>query len=102
MSDAHEPHRLNAFHEAMVDIYRRAKSEAKYNATYFIGMVGDRGGYATALDLIRRDTPSDGYTALYELGRLDLTVEALVLRPEWADVIPVADREAARRRCCHR
>ena len=36
------------FHEAMLDIYRRAKSEAGYNATRFIGMVVERGGLDTA------------------------------------------------------
>ncbi len=28
--------RLAAFHEAMVNIYRRAKGEAGYTATYFL------------------------------------------------------------------
>jgi hypothetical protein len=32
------------FEQAMFDIYRRAKSEAKYNATIFLQMVTDRGG----------------------------------------------------------
>lgn len=90
-----EPRKI-AFHEAMVDIYRRAKREAGYTASYFLGMVAERGGYETAIYLIRRDSPSDGYTALYELSRLDLTVEALVIRPEWSDLISETDRELAR------
>lgn len=32
------------FHEAMLTIYRRAKSEAKYNAIRFLQMVSDHGG----------------------------------------------------------
>lgn len=87
-----------AFHEAMVDIYRRAKSEAGYTATYFLSMVSERGGYETALYLIHTDRPSDGYTALYERGRLDLTVEALVLRPDWDDLFTAEDRDVARKR----
>lgn len=66
------------FDAAMFDIYRRAKAEAGYNARIFAGMVADRGGLATAKYLINSSQPSDGYTHLYERGRLDLTVEAMV------------------------
>lgn len=89
---------LAAFHEAMVDIYRRAKSEAGYTATLFLRMVSERGGYETAQYLIHTDRPSDGYTALYERGRLDLTVEALVLSPQWDDLFSTEDKNLARRR----
>ena len=67
------------FHEAMLDIYRRAKSEAKYNAQRFLQMVVDHGGIDAARMLIHADTVSDGYTALWERGRLDLTVEAMII-----------------------
>jgi hypothetical protein len=70
------------FDEAMFTIYRRAKSEAKYNATIFLGMLHTRRGLDTAKYLINSDKPSDGYTHLYERGRLDLTVEALVVEEE--------------------
>lgn len=67
------------FHEAMLNIYRRAKSEAKYNAQRFLQMVVDHGGIDAARMLIHADTVSDGYTALWERGRLDLTVEAMIV-----------------------
>lgn len=67
------------FNEAMLDIYRKAKSEAKYNAIRFLQMVTDHGGTETAHILINSPTVSEGYTALWERGRLDLTVEAMVL-----------------------
>ncbi len=66
---------------AMFEIYSRAKSEAGYNATVFLRMLDDRGGLATAKYLINSPKPSDGYTHFYEQGRLDLTVEALVVEP---------------------
>jgi hypothetical protein len=69
----------NQFHEAMLNIYRRAKSEAKYNAQRFLQMVVDHGGLEAARMLINAEAVSDGYTALWERGRLDLTVEAMVL-----------------------
>lgn len=64
----------------LLDAYRRAKSEAGYNANAFFGMLSKDGGLLTAKKLINSHQPSDGYTRLYELGRLDLTVEAVVLK----------------------
>ena len=89
-----------AFHGAMVDLYVRAKREANYNATYFLQMISDDqlGGYRTAKQLIHTTTPSLGYEALYDRGRLDLTVEAVILRPEWADLFTDEERAIARRR----
>lgn len=71
------------FHDAMLDIYRRAKSEAGYTATRFLGMLVERGGLETARYLLHTLTVSDGYTALWQRGRLDLSVEAIVLTPKW-------------------
>ena len=68
------------FHEAMLNIYRRARVEAKYNATLFLQMVVDQGGLQAARTLISSSSVSSGYTALWERGRLDLTVEAMVLQ----------------------
>lgn len=48
------------FTQAMFDIYRRAKSEAGYNATIFLQMISDRGGVDTAKKLINASKPSDG------------------------------------------
>lgn len=63
----------------MFEIYRRAKVEAKCNATIFLQMVTDRCGLDTARYLINQPHPSDGYTHLYERGRIDLTVEAMIV-----------------------
>ena len=67
------------FDGAMFEIYRRAKSEAGYNATIFFRMLSDRGGLDTAKYLINSPKVSDGYTALSLRGRLDLTVEAMIV-----------------------
>ena len=59
----------------MVDLYLRAKRDANYNATYFLQMISDAElrGYRTARQL-------------FHWGRLDSTVEVVILRPEWADL----------------
>jgi hypothetical protein len=87
------------FHAAMVNIYRRAKQEADYNAARYIQMVIDQGGREAAKILINADHPSDGYTVLWSRGRLDLTVEALVIEnPQWHSLFTPAEIERARYR----
>ena len=86
------------FHEAMVSIYKHAKSDAGYNATRFIQMVSEEGGYKTARTLLYASTVSDGYTALWERGHLELTVEALILKPEWRDLFTEVERNIAHQR----
>lgn len=72
-----------AFHVAMLSIYESAKMECKYNATRFLQMVVERGGLETARYLLHAPGLSDGFTALWQRDRLDLTVEALVIKPRW-------------------
>lgn len=85
------------FHGEMVGIYQSAK-KLKYNASYFRQMVCEKGGYLTAKHLIYTDTPSDGFTTLWELGRLDLSVEAHVIKPQYHPLFT----EDERRRCINR
>ena len=57
------------------------RREASYNVTRFLGMVVERGGLETARYLLHAPTVSEGYAALWERKRLDLTVEAMILQP---------------------
>jgi len=76
----------------MLDIYKRAKSEAHYNATRFLQMVGEQGGLKAAHRLLA-SPPSDGFGALWAAGRVDLTVEYLVQQPEFRHLF--SDEEIA-------
>jgi hypothetical protein len=87
------------FDQAMFTIYRRAKSEANYNATIFLNMLSSKGGLPTAKHLINAERPSDGYTHLYERGRLDLTVEAMVVEnSHWHELFTEDELVKARKR----
>ncbi len=88
----------NRFHRAMIGIYEKAKEECNYNATRFLAMVSERGGLATARALLATPRPSDGFTALWECKRLDLTVEVLVLSPEFASLFEDNEKRVARDR----
>lgn len=87
-----------AFHRAMVDVYRRARSELGYDATRFLQMVNESGGLEAARQLLRAPAVSDGFAVLWERGRLDLSVESQVLRPEFRSLFTEAERATARRR----
>ncbi len=68
--------KLNA---SLLALYKRTLKETKYNATYFLQMLHERGGLATIRTLINRKDPSEGFARLWEIGRLDLTIEAFVV-----------------------
>jgi hypothetical protein len=53
---------------------------------------------AAARQLLWSDTPSDGFTTLWEHHRLDLTVEAHVLLTEFESLFSDDDRAQARTR----
>jgi hypothetical protein len=73
-----------AFDEEMFNVYQRAHSEADYNASRFLQMLHEHRGLETARLLLHSMNVSEGYTALWERGRLDLTVEAVIYdNPRW-------------------
>jgi hypothetical protein len=86
------------FARAMRDIYERARAEAGYMANYFLRMLSELGPLETARRLLHSQRPSEGFTALWQRGRLDLTVESLVLRPDFVDLFTDEDRDLARSR----
>jgi hypothetical protein len=71
------------FHNEMMPIYDRAKRECGYNATRFLQLVTENGGLNAAKTLLRSSALSDGLVELWKHKRLDLTMEALILRPPW-------------------
>jgi hypothetical protein len=88
-----------AFDKAMSDIYRKAKDEAGYTPHIFLDMLGKYGALGTAKQLINRSTPSDGYAALYERGRLDLTVEAVIIdNPQFHELFTAEELQRCRLR----
>ncbi len=87
-----------AFHSEMVHLYKRTKEEVGYNATRFLSMITENPGAATAHALINAPTVSEGYTALWERKRLDLTIECVILEPRWRDLFSETERQIARKR----
>jgi hypothetical protein len=87
-----------AFHKEMLDIYERANTECNYVATRFLQMVGRLGGLVAAKQLLASEGFSEGLTRLWEEGRLDISMEALVLQDPWRKLFTVEELEIARQR----
>ncbi len=94
------------FHDAMLDIFKFAGEATRkraadgstirgYWASYFLRGVRNHGGPDYARQLLRADGISDGFQRLTDESRLDLTVEALVLQPEFSSLFTDDERAAA-------
>ncbi|PRW65238.1 GmrSD restriction endonuclease domain-containing protein [Actinopolyspora mortivallis] len=86
------------FEQRMRSLYERARKEAHYTATYFLSMLAEHGGLDTARKLLAGAAVSDGFATLWERGRLDLTVEALVVQPRFAELFSAEELRTAERR----
>lgn len=84
-----------SFHQAMLDGYDQL-AKLGYRATYFLRMVQELGGVQAARQLVTSDSYSEGFTRLWEMGRLDLSVEAFVLKPEYSALFTDDERTHAR------
>ena len=73
------------FHKDMLDGCHTLK-KLGYWPGYFYRDVANEGGVATVKKLLKKQGTSDGFTTLWELGKLDMSVEAFVLLP-WYEVL---------------
>lgn len=91
-------HLEKRFEREMLTIYFLAKKECGYNATRFLQLVSEKGGLAAAKQLIRKEGGTEGFATLWEHHRLDLSVEAHVLKPEYADLFTEEERRICQER----
>lgn len=79
-------------------LQKAAEAEAiGYRPTKFKSMLNSQGGNATVRQLLAKNMPSEGFTRLFELGRLDLTVEALIVETKWRLLVdPIIVKHAER------
>ena len=85
------------FHREMIRIYNEA-SKLGYRPTRFLQMVENLGGRQAAKHLLSSEAPASGFERLWELGRMDLTVESLVLQEQWTHLFTEQELQEAERR----
>ena len=69
-----------------------------YNPSYTLQMIPESGPLGTCQRILATAQPSDGFTRLWELGRLDLTIENIALQPQFSDLFTEEEQAVARRR----
>jgi hypothetical protein len=87
-----------AFHDEMLNVYDRAKRECLYNAIRFLQMVNEHGGVAAAKLLLASNHHPEGLTRLWVERRLDISMEAVVLRDPWNKLFSKEELRIARKR----
>ena len=85
------------FDEAMLDIYRKADVQLGIKFKNFLDKVVTLGGLGAAKHFLH-DPLQSGFTTLWERKRLDLTMEALVIRPEWRELFTENELREAKKR----
>ena len=89
----------NEFHEEMLSLYRETGKAIGYWANYYLRGVRNKGGLAYAKQLLSPGRKRDsGLQRLMDAGRVDLSVEARVLKPRFSSLFsPIEVAEASRR-----
>lgn len=82
----------------MIEIYRKADKECGYRATRFLQMIDRKGSLVTAKELISKDGGTEGFTKLWEFGRLDLSLEALIISGKYNDLFTQKEIEICKER----
>lgn len=87
-----------AFNRAMRNVYKLALTECGYRAIRFLQLIESQGGLSTAKQLLCAPGHPAGLTRLWELQRLDISMEALVLQPQWDRLFTEEELAVARKR----
>lgn len=87
------------FTNEMISIYEATKDEIDYTANRFKQKIDRVGGVQTAKNLLKPQSKiSDGFERLLSHGRLDLSVEAVVLNEKWSNLFTDEELSTAQNR----
>lgn len=91
----------DALTQALYLNYQRAGREAKYWGSYFLRSLKKHGGREVAKRMLAKSTQAGdtkGFLALVDAGRRDLSVEAVVLMPQFRGLFSEQERAIAEKR----
>lgn len=90
------------FHDAMIAGYEKTGKETGYWGRYFLRAVKKNGGLATAKRMLQKRlrhlADQKGFRALVEAGRPDLSLESIVLEPQFRSLFTEQELKEAERR----
>ena len=85
------------FEEEMHQVYKNV-TKIHRPPTYLLELINDNGGFAAAVILLEKSEPSLTFFTLWELKRLDLSVETLVLKEPWRQLFKQRHLDEAEKR----
>ena len=86
------------FQQEMMGGIEYSKKELQYTPTYFLRMVYEHGAMNTAKMLLGDSAVQEGLMTLNNSGRLDLSMEAMVLDRKYRSLFTYEERKVARQR----
>ncbi len=90
---------IEKFSQEMLELYQVVGKTTGYWANYYLRSVKKHGGLAHAKKaLAKKDDAQDGFKKLIEVGRPDLSIEAIVLKDEYRNLFTADELEEAQRR----
>lgn len=87
--------------QGWIAILRKAGEETGYWGRYFLRELKKKGGVATIKRMLKpakTDTIADGFQALIDAGRIDLSIEATALEPQFSVLLSADEVAEAKRR----
>ena len=86
------------FQREVLDGCRVLSKEHSYSPTYFLKMVYEQGAVKAAKALLASKEPAEGLFTLWKIGRLDMSIEAMVLDSRYESLFTEEERKIARKR----
>lgn len=74
------------FDKVLIENCEIARKECGYNPTRFLQTIEKFGGVKTAKEILRKGRLSDGFEKLQEAGRIDLTMEATIVKGQFGSL----------------
>lgn len=88
----------NRFHDRVIKAYKEIKDEVGSSSKGFLRSLSTVGAVKACKNFLTSKTIGNGFIELQENGRLDLSVEAIVLEPKWSKLFTENELEIARKR----
>jgi len=69
-----------------------------YTPRLLLQMIGESNAVAAVKTLLHKKDPPEGFTRLWEMNRLDLSMENIVCSEDWGDLFTSEEKERAKKR----
>jgi hypothetical protein len=84
--------------EKRISSAMREMSNLKYKPKAFMAMVAEFGAVNAVKKVVNSNDITEGFTRLWELKRLDLSMENIIQEAEWENLFTEEERQKSKRR----